>query len=470
MVGLQTLNLKINVRIIIPQPLEVITIRKLLTIFLVLVVITSLSVTAFAAGEQPSGSSYTYITATGSSGTNTYWYSVTQSIYQIGQWLKPLKDSNYRYFDGTSTASTNNFFTALANSLYYIGANVRTNFTSLISDTGTIASRISTTNSTLATISSEKLPTQSGYSYDNNSGSVSNQTYWSATSNQLTFIFRRLATLNTNIEDIESSIQNYTTQLNSINSNTNSIKSYTSSTATNTSSIATSTDSIDGKLPSRNYGYINANGQGVTSTDSTYNWWSAMANNFYNTFPKIFSIDSKLPTGFYSYIRQNGTIGVGAYNYWSAVTYSLANMGEDIHASTLDIDDLHYMFASPEDIALKQDQENNISVATSNFLSGSDSATSVGTQSIGKVKDLGDDVSSFFDTGVQATSLFDSLSDTSSDGPWLWFSSAVRDNLTGSQSRSNSKSSNLPGEQVVDFYSDKMAALNKLLGEVSNDD
>lgn len=132
--------------------------------------------------------------------------------------------------------------------------------------------------------------------------------------------------------------------------------------------------------------------------------------------------------------------------------------------------DLHTMFASPEDLALKADQENNISSATTNFLSGSDSATSVGTGSIGKVKDLGDDVSSFFDTGVQATSLFISLSDTSSDGPWLWFSSAVRDNLTGSQSRSNTKSSNFPGEQVVDYYSDKMAALNKLLGEVSDHD
>lgn len=452
---------------------EVIIIRKLLSVFLVLVVITSFSVTVFAAGEQPSGSSYTYISSTGSSASSTYWSAVSESIYRIGQWLKPLKDSTFRYFDGTSTASTNNFFTALANSLYFIGSNVRTNFTSLISDTGTIASRISTTNSTLATISSEKLPTQSGYSYDNNSGSVSNQTFWSATSNQLTFIFRRLATINSNIENIESSIQDYSTQLNSINSNTTSIKSYTSSTASNTSSIATSSSSIDSKLPSGYFGYVGSGGEYVPSSQSNFSWWRAIANDLFYGIHEVFTISNKLPNGNYAYIRQNGSVASQAnssFNFWTAISTSLANMGEDLASMTIDIDDIHTMFASPEDLALKADQENNISAATTNFLSGSDSSTSVGTQSIGKIKDLGNDISTFFDTGVQATSLFDSLSDTSSDGPWLWFSSAVRDNLTGSQSRSHTKSSSLPGEQVVDYYSDKMAVLNKLLGEVSEDD
>lgn len=426
---------------------EVIIIRKLLSLFLVLVVITSLSITAFAAGEQPSGSSYTYISATGSSASSTYWTAVTQSIYQIGQWLKPLKDSTFRYFDGTSTASTNNFFSALANSLYYIGANVRTNFTSLISDTGTIASRISTTNTTLSTISSTQLPTQSGYSYDNNNGSVSNQTYWSATSNQLSFIFRRLATLNTNIEDIESNMKDYSTVLSNINDKTTNIRTYTSNTATNTSSIASSASNIDST---------------TTNIDTTTGSILTEATN----------IKTRLPYGTaFPSVNGDGTIDATSQRtYWQATNRSVTYIGNDVNALRLFLDDLHTMFASPEDLALKADQDNNLSAATSNFLSGSDSATSVGTQSIGKVKDLGDDVSSFFDTGVQATSLFDSLSDTSSDGPWLWFSSAVRDNLTGSQSRSNTKSSNLPGEQVVDYYSDKMAALNKLLGEVSEDD
>lgn len=292
-------------------------------------------------------------------------------------------------------------------------------------------------------------PSGSNYSYYTFQDTTSSSNFWVAVNSQLQYLSNRINSIKTSQATISSTVSSMGSSITSIDSNTTS---------------------IDGKLPSRNYGYVNSNGVGVNSTDSTYNWWSAMANNFYNTFPKIFSIDSKLPTGYYAYIRQNGTVAPGAYNYWSAVTNSLAYIGEDIHASGLDIDDLHTMFASPEDLALKADQENNISAATSNFLSGSDSATSVGTQSIGKVKDLGDDVSSFFDTGVQATSLFDSLSDTSSDGPWLWFSSAVRDNLTGSQSRSNTKSSSLPGEQVVDYYSDKMAALNKLLGEVSEDD
>lgn len=409
-------------------------------------VITSLSVTAFAAGEEPSGSSYTYISATGSSAYSTYWTAVTQSIYQIGQWLKPLKDSTFRYFDGTSTASTNNFFSALANSLYYIGANVRTNFTSLISDTGTIASRISTTNSTLATISSEKLPTQSGYSYDNNSGSVSNQTYWSATSNQLTFIFRRLATINSNIEDIESNIQDYSTQLNSINSNTTSIKSYTSSTATNTSSIATSSSSID-----TNVGLIKPKVDTIQSD--------------------IALIKSYLPSRTYAYVDSRGNITYSsdsAYTYWTAATLSLSYLGSDIDNMLRKVIDLHTMFASPEDLALKADQENNISAATTNFLSGSDSATSVGTGSIGKVKDLGDDAATWFDTGVQATSLFDALSnDDTDDGPWMWFTQATMDDLDSTSNNRSFKSSHSPGEYVPDLYGAKMDDLNRMLDAFS---
>lgn len=426
-------------------------------------VITSLSITAFAAGEQPSGSSYTYISATGSSATSTYWTAVTQSIYQIGQWLKPLKDSTFRYFDGTSTASTNNFFTALANSLYYIGANVRTNFTSLISDTGTIASRISTTNTTLSTISSTQLPTQSGYSYDNNSGSVSNQTYWSATSNQLTFIFRRLATLNSNIEDIESKITDYSNQLNSINSNTTNIKSYTSSTATNTSSIASSTSSIDGKMPSGYYGYLNSLGELIPRNQSSFDFWRAITNDLAYTGLQTFDINSKLPTGTFAYESTNRRVpkSESTYNFWDAITAGLSWMGSDL-------DDLHTMFASPEDLALKADQENNISAATSNFLSGSDSSTSVGTGSIGKVKDLGDDAAAWFDTGVQATSLFDALSnDDTDDGPWMWFTQATMDDLDSTSNNRSFKGSSSPGEYVPDLYGAKMDELNRLLNAFS---
>lgn len=435
-------------------------------------VITSLSLSVFAAGEQPSGSNYSYLTSTGGLGTNTYWYAVSQSTYQIGQWLKPLKDSTYRYFDGTGTYSTNNFFTALTNSLYYIGANVRTNFTSILSDTGTIASRISTTNSTLATISSEKLPTQSGYSYDNNSGPVSNQTYWSATSNQLTFIFRRLATINSNIEDIESNIQDYSTQLNSINSNTNSIKSYTSSTATNTSSIADSSSSIDSKIPSRKFGYVTSTGGQISSANSSANWFEALANDMFNTFPQVFEINSKLPSGNYGYIDSAGnriTSSSSNLNWWRAIANDLYNMIPLIFSMESDIDDLHYMFASPEDMALKEDQEDNISAATSNFLSGSDSATSVGTGSIGKVKDLGDDAAAWFDTGVQATSLFDALSnDDTDDGPWMWFTQATMDDLDSTSNTRSSKSSYSPGEYVPDFYGAKMDELNRMLNAFSD--
>lgn len=408
-------------------------------------VITSLSITAFAAGEQPSGSSYTYISATGSSASSTYWTAVTQSIYQIGQWLKPLKDSTFRYFDGTSTASTNNFFSALANSLYYIGANVRTNFTSLISDTGTIASRISTTNNSLSTISSTQLPTQSGYSYDNNTGSVSNQTYWSATSNQLSFIFRRLATLNTNIEDIESNMKDYSTVLSNINDKTTNIRTYTSNTATNTSSIASSASNIDST---------------TTNIDTTTGSILSEATN----------IKTRLPYGTaFPSVNGDGTIDATSQRtYWQATNRSVTYLGNDVNALRLFLDDLHTMFASPEDLALKADQENNISSATTSFLSGNDSATSVGTGSIGKVKDLGDDAAAWFDTGVQATSLFDALSnDDTDDGPWMWFTQATMDDLDSTSSNRSSKGSASPGEYVPDLYGAKMDELRRMLNSVS---
>lgn len=439
-----------------------IIIRKILSLFIVLVVITSFSFTVFAAGEQPSGSSYTYISSTGSSATSTYWTAVTESIYRVGQWLKPLKDSTFRYFDGTSTASTNNFFTALANSLYYIGANVKTNFSSIISDTGTIASRISTTNTTLATISGEKLPTQSGYSYDNNSGPVSNQTYWSATSNQLTFIFRRLATINSNIEDIESNIQDYSTQLNSINSNTTSIKSSTSSTAINTSSIATSTSSIDGKMPDGYYGYVNSTGTIVNKANSTYDFWRAISNDLAYSGQQTFQINSKLPIGYYSYMGANDRVSKAnsTYDFWEAVSQSLSLIGTDIQ-------DLKVMFADNNDLQAKRNQRDNETLVFSDFVNGTDTSTSIGIGSIGKVKDLGDNAATWFDTGVQATSLFDALSNIDNDGPWMWFTQATMDDLDSTSSIRSFKSSPSPGEYVPDLYGAKMDELDRLLNAFS---
>lgn len=433
-----------------------IIIRKLLSLFLVLVVITSFSFTAFAAGEQPSGSSYNYPTTGGTSASGTYWYAVTQGLYNMSTWFAPLRLTSYRYYDGTSTASTGNLYTALSNSLYNIGANLRTNFTSLLSDTGTISSRISSTNSTLSTISSTQLPVNAGYTYDTASSTSSNNTYWTATSNQLVQIFRRLGFMKTSIENMESDIDGFSSDLTSINSSTSSID-------TKSSTIVTNTGNIVNRLPTGNFGYINGSGEYVGASVSTYGFWRAVEADLYYGFHEVYQMSAKLPSGD-SYWYVNGTGNQSRMNFWSAISTSVANMGSDIQLMKDNITDLHTMFASPEDLALKADQENNISAATSNFLSGSDSATSVGTGSIGKVKDLGDDAAAWFDTGVQATSLFDALSnDDTDDGPWMWFTQATMDDLDSTSNSRSTKSSSSPGEYVPDLYGAKMDELYRML-------
>lgn len=131
------------------------------------------------------------------------------------------------------------------------------------------------------------------------------------------------------------------------------------------------------------------------------------------------------------------------------------------HLNTISgyLSDLHDIFASPEDLALKQAQENNVSAATSDFLSGSDTSTSVGSGSIGSVKDVAGDAQDFFDMDVNGTSLFSLLGDQSSDGPWIWFSDDVKNDLDSVPAQR--------GDVYIDFVQEKYDDLYDRIGVIS---
>lgn len=386
-------------------------------------VITSLSFSVFAAGEQPSGSAYNYTNTSGSSATGTYWVATTNGLYSLTSWLSNIRGTTFWYFDGDNTQSTSNFFNALSYSLFYIGRS----------------------------LNQLSIPTN----------------YWS--SSNVSNIVADVDAANTTVQSIYTKLGTMDTRLSAIDADTTAIRSDSTSIKTNTSTTATNTTTIAGRLPSGNYAYVRDNGDGVAMADSTLPYWRAVTTSLTHSGMDIDDINEKMPTGYYAWMGASSATSStnSTRTYWSAISGSLAYMGQDIEIMKNDIIDLHYMFASPEDIALKQDQENNISAATSNFLSGSDSATSVGTGSIGKVKDLGDDAATWFDTGVQATSLFDALSNTNNDGPWIWFTQATMDDLDSTSRTRSTKSSSSPGEYVPDLYGAKMDELDRMLDAFS---
>lgn len=291
------------------------------------IVITSLSVSAFAAGEQPTGSNYGYLTSSATTSYADYWSASNNNIKQIGLWLSNIRGSSFWYFDGTNTHGSDNFFNALTKSLYYIGYQLKNQPSSSSAWTTTDVQTVTSAITHLPTIYSE-----------------------------LVAIENRLITGNSTLSLILS-------KLNDIKSDTGNL------------------------------------------------------------------------------------VNIKSY-----------------------LSDLHDIFASPEDLALKNAQDQNVSSATTDFLSGTSSSTSIGVGDIGNVKTIGNDLSSNFDTGVSGMSLFGLIFDNSNDGPFSWFTQDTLDNLSPSSSRGNVRSSDKSGEYVVDFYADKMADLDRLLGEVAKND
>lgn len=421
-------------------------------------VITFLSFSAFASGEQPSGSTYSYVTAAGGSGISNYWTAATNSLLYIGQDIHTIgtnmpSGTNYTYYNGSTHYS--NLWTAITNGLSFIGLETYT----IQGDTASIRSKTSDIKSDVSTIKSS-LPTTTTYGYTTNSGNYNTSSYWVASNNTLGYIQDRASSILTKITSLDNKFIDYSTLLTaiktytqSIDANVDLIESDTDSISTNTSSIKSNTDNIKSDVSN-----IKPHISSIdTSTQGIYD----SANNTH-----------------YPYVNNNGNIisqANSTYNFWSALTFCLTYIGSDIEDMKRriqriepDIDDLHTMFASPEDLALKADQDNNISSATTSFLSGNDSSTSVGTGSIGKVKTLGDGASSFFGTGVEATSLFTLLSDNSIDGPWTWFTQAVADDLDAVAASNRNSRSSVSSVEVVDLYGDKISELNRILGSIED--
>lgn len=130
------------------------------------------------------------------------------------------------------------------------------------------------------------------------------------------------------------------------------------------------------------------------------------------------------------------------------------------HLSTISgyLSDLHDIFASPEDLALKSAQSNNVSNATSDFLNGTDSNTSVGSGKTGIIKSIGNDAGNFLDTDVNPSTIFSLLSDS---GPWKWFTAAVANDL-------NPVANNNRGIDEVDYLHQKNQELDNILRGLSD--
>lgn len=149
-------------------------------------------------------------------------------------------------------------------------------------------------------------------------------------------------------------------------------------------------------------------------------------------------------------------IGLDTYSIKSSINSHLPNLS---NIKSL-VEEIRDIFASPEDQALKEAQADNIETATTDFLSGTDSSTSVGSGSIGSVKNVAGDAQDFFDMDVDGTSLFSLLGDQNSDGPWVWFSDDVKNDLDSVPAQR--------GNVYIDFVQQKYDDLYDRIGVISD--
>lgn len=240
----------------------------------------------------------------------------------------------------------------------------------------------------------------------------------------------------------------------------------------------------------------------TTSNGTSYGtYWIATSATLRNLFSVVYNINDRLPhSSSYVSVGVSGGTSTSQTDYWRAVTYSLMYIGDDIntikndnssiityidgieaalstttstlstissrintsnsHLNTIKgyLSDLHDIFANQTDLNLKDAAENNVISATSDFFSSS-SNTSVKTSNIGQMKTVSSGAQSFFSmgSGVSGTEIFTAMSDQSSDGPWMWFTSAVQNDLSSVNRNRNF--------DEIDFYTQKMEDLYVRIGD-----
>lgn len=133
-------------------------------------------------------------------------------------------------------------------------------------------------------------------------------------------------------------------------------------------------------------------------------------------------------TGF----RLESSTTLAAGNYDFSFVGPIATRGTNglLEVIANKISQLQYVVADKESLALKQENKPVSDQAATDFFSGSDSSTSLGTGGLGNLKGAGDQVGSRLDPGVSAGDLGSALDGVYSDeGGLSWFTSATANDL-----------------------------------------
>lgn len=268
-------------------------------------------------------------------------------------------------------------------------------------------------------------PSGTSYNYVTASGGTGTTNYWTAVTNSLYVI-------GIDINNMYNDLHSSTSYLNTIKSDVASIKSSLSG--------GSSSSGPSGS----NYSQYN----GTSSSTSTSNYWSATTNSLRYIGLDTYSINNKLN----SLSNIENSIGNS-----SSTGNNVIGLLKSLKSY---FSDLHDIFANQTDLNLRNNQNSNIQEATTDFFSGSASSTSIGTGTIRSIKGSFGDAQSFFGMG-EGVDIFGVLTDDSSDGPWQWFTQAVKDDIsTVQQSRD---------EVYIDFLSPKNEDLLSRLGGEDDD-
>lgn len=242
-------------------------------------------------------------------------------------------------------------------------------------------------------------------------------------------------------DHMPDSSPNYSTVLSNIKSNSDSLVSYIKLIEGDTNNISARSTELLNKL---NDVYLR---QGQMQVAITNHIDSASTQNhndltsFQSAFSRIFGLVSENyddsyyhDSNIYPFFNSSGTI------YWSAWPYAFGYLLQSLlsdHNTMVGsrslyglVHQLQEVLASDDDLKLKQDNKANEDSATDAFVNGSSSKTSLGTDDIGNLKDVGgtfNDLTSL--NGQSSVSSF--LSGlTSADGTGQgWFSEATRASL-----------------------------------------
>lgn len=372
------------------------------------------------------------------------------------------------------SASLNQFFSPSGNG--YIWLNNISSFSSNIN------TKLNTTNSTLGDLYTA-LGGVSGFATESTLTSVLDhvsviRTNSSASWTRLGSIITELQTLNSAVAT-ESTLASADSHLSVVRTNTTAIwnrlgdiQNLISNTGNSFSSLSSDTGSnvLQNILfdTGSTWRHINTLTSGWSYHNSVVNSPSGFGLSWYSTVLSAFGeIHSFLRSEFNENVA--GTLGSYIHDTWNELNYQNDTETEGTLAYSLKM--LQLVLADEQDLQLKQNQEANTTQATTSFLSGSSSSTSLGVQDIADVGNILSSVGSFFSSGFSLGNISSALNSMQSDGLGFW-SQSVKDELNPSHSSGSSGTFSLrrTDDVVIDFYSIERAKVQELLDSYEGDD